>query len=148
MYQYCIARESDPSNIVATGNTVGTSVVSYVTVLVNVRYRITVTARTGGGFGTPVSKVIFSPEPGKCFSTSFNTVAIARKLWGGLNFLQKSLNLKSANAYRWLVRKKCNAHQSCPLHYHNSIVLTKFSFVSNNYTMALLISIVLNYAPI
>ena len=65
MYEYSIVLESDPSDIVISGSTMMTSVGSYVTVKVYTRYMVTVTARTGGGLGTPISQVEFSPEAGK-----------------------------------------------------------------------------------
>ena len=65
MYEYSIVLESDPSVIVYSESTVGTSVVPYVTVKVYTKYEVIVTARTGGGLGTPISQVEFSPEAGK-----------------------------------------------------------------------------------
>ena len=72
-YEYSIALETNPSDVVANGTTAITSVEPSVTVLAYVRYSFTVTARTGGGLGKSVSEVIFSPEAGKdyyfvCFS--------------------------------------------------------------------------------
>ena len=69
-YVYSVALESDPSIIVASGTTPATmmtmvSVQPDVTVLVYEQYRFTVMAQTGGGLGTSVSEVEFSPEAGK-----------------------------------------------------------------------------------
>jgi hypothetical protein len=65
MYQYIIALDADPFDIVINESTVVTFPVLYVTVLAYARYRVTVTARTGGGFGTPAIQTEFSPEAGK-----------------------------------------------------------------------------------
>ena len=64
-YTYSIALETDPSDVVASGTIIMTSVEPPVTVLAYVRYSFTVTASTGGGPGTSISEVIFSPEAGK-----------------------------------------------------------------------------------
>ena len=65
MYEYSIVLESNPSDVVVSDTTTETSIMPLVTVLVYARYMVTVTARTGGGLGTPVSQVEFSPEAGK-----------------------------------------------------------------------------------
>ena len=64
-YEYSIALETDPSGTVTSGTTMMTNRELSVTVLPYVRYNFTVTARTGGGLGTSVSEVEFSPEAGK-----------------------------------------------------------------------------------
>ena len=80
MYEYSIALDADPSDIVASGmlSTMMTSIEPPVIVLPYMRYNFTVTARTGGGSGTLVSEVEFSPEAGKyvLFTLSKNCLKV------------------------------------------------------------------------
>ena len=73
-YEYSIKLEADPSVVVANGTTSATSVEPSVTVLAYVQYRFTVTAQTGGGLGTAVEEVVFSPEAGVSPYQAVNTI--------------------------------------------------------------------------